>query len=455
MAFALVAAVIVMLAVTAVLGALARTERDRAERNLDLARQAVDQSLSIAGRQQARESADLPAMEAFRKELLDKAAVFYASFTREESSNPQLRAEAAAAHSRLGDINRLLSQPEIAVREYQRAIAAYQVLAGQHTSEVEYRRALAYCHNWLGETLRLWSDQGEVPDPSKQTQARAEYDKAIGLQTAIHAAAPDNPVYSQELARSYYNRGIVDRQLGDTKTSESDFRAAIQLLQPIPNSDATAGSEPAPAQELARAYNGLATLIRREQRAEEARTLYDQAIQILQRLRARDPQNREYWYELAQYCDNQARLLQALNQLPAAAIRSRQALDIIKELASPGEALTIEELRIMQLHSDILVAQGSPDAQLESDLERELLEQLSPTRGIERGPDIHNLYKNLAMNYIELAGEELGKGSLHDAEDSLQGLARILPQLLPEDRDIAQQRYEQLARQLRSKQRNR
>ncbi len=263
---------------------------------------------------------------------------------------------------------------------------------------------------------------------------------------------PNNPVYAQELARSYYNRGIVDRQQGDLKTAESDFRTAIQLLEPIPNADVPAGSSPPPAQELARVYNDLATLIRRENRTEEARKLYEQAIEIAERLSTHNPQNREYKYELAQYCDNQARLLQALNQLPAAAIRSRQALDIINELASPGEALTLERLRIMQLHSDILVSQGSPDAQLESDLERELLEQLSPTRGIERGPAIHDLYKNLAMNYIELAGKELREGHSRQAEESLQGLARILPQLLPEDRDIAQQRYQELTRQLRSKQ---
>ncbi len=164
---ALVAVIILILAFTAVLGVLARTERDRAEKNLGLAIQAVDQSLSTAGRQQARESADPPAMEAFRKELLDKAAAFYTSFVQEHSSNPKLRAEAAAGHSRLGDINRLLAQPENAIREYKQAIATYQELASQHPSEVEYRRALAYCHNWLGETFRLWSDQSAPPESSE------------------------------------------------------------------------------------------------------------------------------------------------------------------------------------------------------------------------------------------------------------------------------------------------
>jgi hypothetical protein len=445
---ALVAAIIVTLAFTAVLGILAGFERDRAEKNLDLARQAVDESLSTAGRQQARESADTPAIESFRKELLDKAAAYYAAFTREHAKDATLRAESAAAHSRLGDINRLLSQPQNAIREYEQAVATYQALASQHPNQIEFRRALAYCHNWLGETLRLWSERSDPPDPSKQTQAKAEYDEAIHLQTAIHADEPDNPVYAQELARSYYNRGIVNREQGDAKTAESDFRAAIQLLQPLPNADTPAGSSPPPAQELARVYNDIATLIRQEDGTEEARSFYEQAIQIAERLSTRNPQNREYKYELAQYCDNEARLLRASNQLHAAANRSRQALDIIEELASPGPALTLEELRIMQLQSDILVSQGSPDAQIESDRERELLERQHLVAGAEPNPAVHDLYKNLAVNYIELARKELKDGDRHEAENSLQSLADILPQLLPEDRALAEPSYRELKSQL-------
>ena len=452
---ALVGAITVMLGFTTVLGIFARSERDRAEQNLGIAREAVDQSLSAAGRQQARESPDTPAMEAFREELLDKADTFYSILSLDggNSTNPQVRAGAAAAHSRLGDINRLRERPDKAIPEYKQAIATYQALASQHPAAFEYRRDLAYCHNWLGETLRLWSEQSDPPDPSKQTQAKAEYDEALRLQTAIHAAAPENPVYTQELARSYYNRGIVNREQGNSNAAESDFRTAIQLLERIPNPDEAAKFEPPPAQELARAYNDLATLIRRENRTGEARALYEQAIQITEHLLYSsglysDLNRREYSYELAQYCDNQARLLLALKDLPAAAERSRQALDLIEQLASPGPAFALEQLRIMQLHSDILVSQGSPNAQAESDRELELLERLSRVAGAQSNPAIHDLYKNLAVNYIELAREELRNGNVREAEDSLLSLARVLPQLLPEDRVLAEQSYGQLKAQL-------
>ena len=449
---AVVAAIIVLLVFTTVVGILAGKERDRAETNLELARQAVAASLSTAGRQQARESADSPAIESFRKELLNKAAAYYAAFSREHSESATLRADEAEAHSRLGDINRLLERPEDAIREYTQAIAAFASLAARHPQEVEYRRSLAYCYNWLGETFRLWSEKSDPPDPSRQAKAKAEYDQAILLQKTIRIAAPDNPVYAQELARSYYNRGILYREQGDAKAAESDFRAAIQLLEPIPNPDESAEASPPPAQELARAYNDLALLIGRDSRTAESRKLYEQAIHIAEGLSSHNPQNRLFKYELAQYCDNEARLLRALNDLPDAASRSRQALDIIEDLASLGPALSLEELRIMQLQSDILVAQGSPDAQSQSDRERQLLERVDRSVGSERNPAFHDLYKNLAVNYIDLAKKEIANGSLHEAEDSLQSLSRILPQLLPEDRVLAERSYQELKSQLQNRQ---
>jgi tetratricopeptide (TPR) repeat protein len=445
---ALVAALIVMLAFTTVAGIVAIKARDRAETNFELARQAVNESLSSAGRQQARESADAPAMESFRKELLDKAAAYYAAFIREHSESALLRADAAEAHSRLGDIDRLLEQPENAIREYNQAINGFAALVARHPQDVEYRRALAYCHNWLGETFRLWSEHSKPPDPTRQAKAIVEYDQALRLQTAIHEAAKDVPAYAQELARSYYNRGILKSEQGDRPGAEFDFRAAMQLLKPIPNSDSPAGSSPPPAQELARVYNDIATLIRRSGRTEEARIFYEQAIQIGERLTAHDPKDREFKYELAQYYDNEARLLESLNELPAAASRSLQALDIIEDLGNPGPTLSLDQLRIMQMQSDVLVALGSPNAQAESDRERDLIERLDRGADSERNPAFHDLYKNLAVNYIELTRKELADGRLYEANDSLQSLARLLPRLLPEDRALAEAKYRELRRQL-------
>jgi tetratricopeptide (TPR) repeat protein len=442
-----------LLVVTSALGLIARRERDLADMNLQLAKQAVDESLSSAGQQQARESADSPELEAFRKALLDKAAAFYAVFTRENSGNLKLRADAAWAHSRLGDVNRLLEQQDEAVKEYKLAIAGFQSLAVQYPGKTEYREALAYCHNWLGETLRMGLEREEKPDPSIRSEARKEYDEALRLQQQIHDSNPSNMEATQELARSYYNRGILLADEGDRQGAEFDSRSAIGLLEPIAG-EATQGRRqfsPEPAQELARVYNNLAKLEKHSGKREEARALYEKAIQKAEQLEARSPQEREYRAELAQYCDNEARLLVDMNDMVAAGHRNQQALDIVDALADPAPALSLEQARILQLRSEILLAQGSPQALDESVRERDLLERLEHSGAFPRNTLFSGLYANLAADFAELATKELAEGDLASAQRSLKSLARVLPQLAPEDKAAAQISYQELLRKLQPK----
>jgi len=63
--------------ITLVFADIARRQTRKAEDNLQLAKRAVDESLSSAGLQQAREAGDLPEIQAFRKDLLEKASTFY------------------------------------------------------------------------------------------------------------------------------------------------------------------------------------------------------------------------------------------------------------------------------------------------------------------------------------------------------------------------------------------
>jgi tetratricopeptide (TPR) repeat protein len=456
-AVVLVAFLMVTFALSIVTSALwlrARRERDRAEMNLQLAKRAVDESLSSAGRQQARESADSPEMELFRRDLLDKAAAFYAVFTHEDFGNLQLRTEAAWAHSRLGDVNRLLEHRDDAMKEYKQAIASFQALAAEHPDKSEYRQALAYCHNWLGEIIRMSLEQAAAPDPTMRAEAKNEYDEALRLQQEIHDRKPEDTDATQELARSYYNRGILFYDEGDRQGAEFGFRTAMGLLEGIENGSATKNgkrSSPKPIQELARVYNNLATLQEREGKSGEARAMYERAIQKAEQLDTRSAQRREYQAELAQYCDNEARLLFDMNDVADAARRSDEALNIVEVLANPAPALSQEQAKIVQLRSEILLAQGSPEALDAFERERYLLDRLVRSEAFEHSPLFQKLYADLAVNYVELARKELAEGNSESAQLSLKNLVRVIPQLTPDDRAAAQNSYKSLQDKVRTK----
>jgi tetratricopeptide (TPR) repeat protein len=433
---------------------LAWNEKRRAEDNLQLARKAVDESLSSAGREQSREAADLPEMEEFRKELLDKAGNFYALITKQNSKNEGLRSEAAWAHSRLGDISRLLQKHEDAVKEYKEAIARFESLAKDYPGNSDYLRAQGYAHNWLGETLRTWLEESQGPVPYSRVDAEMEYDQALGLQQRIHDKNPANSLYQQELARTLYNRGIIRYRSKNVTGAESDFRAAIALLERLigkPTQAADVGSTRDPSQDLARAYNNLATLLSHTTQVNEAEELYQRGIDLAEGLFRKEPDNREYKLELAEYCNNQARVLVSANKLELAKQRNHQAIDLIEELMAPPPSISLWLVNGLQLRAEILEAQGSKEAQQQSDLLFETLQKLNNRQGSVNHPVLHIFYMDLGINYVKLAELDLKSGDLKGARVALDKLSQVLPQLSAEDRETLTNSFRGLQEELQRK----
>jgi tetratricopeptide (TPR) repeat protein len=349
--------------IATVLAILASKENKRAEANLHMAETAVDESLSSAGRQQAREGADVPQLEQFRRELLDEAMPFYAQFTKESPRNEDLRQEAAWAHSRIADINRLLGNRPKAVDEYHLAITQFQTLAGNHPRDPGHRQALAYAYNWLGETLRQWLEDSPTSEKYTFADAQGAYDSALKLQRVLHDENPQNGDYQQELARTYYNRGILDYDMGRPNDSESDFRKAIALLEPLSHKVQSepegTRSNPDPSQELARVYNNLGVLLSNEKHPQTAKDFYTRAISLQEALTKKDPDNRQYKFELVTYYDNLAGLEVDTNQLDAARRNNHEAVDLIEDLVSPSPSLGLQRAHDSRLHPGISRFTGS------------------------------------------------------------------------------------------------
>jgi tetratricopeptide (TPR) repeat protein/energy-coupling factor transporter ATP-binding protein EcfA2 len=354
-----VAFVLAVLAIVSLsLAYVARRERIRADANLQSAEQAVDASLSSAGSQQAREAAELPEMELFREDLLGKAQKFYSRIAAQNSNNEGLRLETAQAHSRLADISRLLEKPDKAIEEYNEAISGFESLARDYPANgTAYRQALAYAHNWSGETMRIGLKE-KRPGHFSRADAERQYDEALRLQQQVHDEAPANPAYQQELARTFYNRGILRFEGADRMNAESDFRQAIGLLEPISGKSTNASggdTNPPPAQELARAYNNLANLLGNERRLlPEAVQLSERAIGIHEELLRREPANREYEMELGQFYRTMANLLIDEKQMHEAEQTSQKALAIFEDLAKPAPSVSAELGEARKLHDYIL-----------------------------------------------------------------------------------------------------
>src|SRR5262249_10482720 len=121
-------------------------QRDRAQRNLARARQAVDRFLTRVGDQRLL---DTPQAEPLRQALLRDALALHQQFEQEEGDDPEVRHEAAMARERLGQLYWRLGQATEAEKAYRDTIAALEPLTAEFPGGREYLRDLSSTYNLL------------------------------------------------------------------------------------------------------------------------------------------------------------------------------------------------------------------------------------------------------------------------------------------------------------------
>lgn len=316
--------VVVLLAVSTVtIGSVAysarvRGERDRAEKNFQLAMQAVDEMLTEVGEEQL---ASEPRMEEKRKALLAKALALYREFLAQKGDDARVRLQTAQAYRRMADILRLLGQHDTARKAYDQAVLLLERLHKESPGDATYRQQMAYCHNMRGEALRAVSQHPE---------ADAAYQQAQGILETLAAERPDDASCRRELARTLYNRGILLRQTQRAVEAENQFRQAVklltELLERVPET-------PAQQQHLARAYLNLGTVIPAQERFADAKEAYDQAIGMLVALSAKVPDNPDYRHELGVAYNNLGNLFVRTNRMTDARTAFSQSVERFQALA--------------------------------------------------------------------------------------------------------------------------
>jgi len=373
----------------------ARAENARAERNLQLARTAVDESLLVVEREPSRLGVDVPEIVGFRRELLEKAQRFYLDFIRQAPQNEDLQREIAVGQLRLGHIDRALDAPDRAVADYQAAVKAFTALTQAYPARPEYRGALADAYNWLGEALRR--------SGGRYAEAKKAYDTAL----EILGAPPqhvDAAALQQALARVRYNRGIlVAEQAGQDGASldaaEADLREAIRLLEPL-----AARPMPVGAQDLGRAYNNLGNVVAlADGRIAEVRDLYTRAVHIHEELTRREPTNREYAMELVQFYNNLSAVLRDNDEPAEAMRRNLQARERIESLARPAPSVGIERADSYNLQGLISEGRSAADAVPAYQRALDLFVALGRDDATRRFPEFHERFGDLLVNLAELA----------------------------------------------------
>jgi tetratricopeptide (TPR) repeat protein len=216
-------------------------------------------------------------------------------------------------------------------------------------------------------------------------------------------------VYVQDLARTSYNRGILEGQTalpGDPAfgRSEAGFREAIRLLEPLATGQT---AERRVRQDLARAFNNLGSLVATDPvRGLEARSLYERAIAIHEGLLAEQSDNREYTLELAKFSNNLSDLLRETGLADEAAARNGRALTLLDELARPAPSLGVERADAHNLRGHILETRSLPDALAEYRLALGAFADLAQSIETVRLADFHLRFGDLLHNLALLSAAQ-------------------------------------------------
>jgi eukaryotic-like serine/threonine-protein kinase len=314
-------AVVVAMAIGTVLIGRQRSEalhqRDRAEDNLAVARQIVDEMYTqVAGR-----LADRKGMDADQRDLLLKAARFYEKFALPQSADPAVRLEAGRAGLRTGEILSKLGQTGPAEAAYLKALQLLDAVAAADLADGKSRRALA---DGQYDLANLYRDLG------KNAEAQASLRGAAEIYGRLAAIDPGAAAPRRGIAITFIGLGRIQHDLGQHADAENSFRKALALLEHLIH------DHPAVADfqsDQASAWNNLADLQRHVGRFAEAMASWERALAAEEVLARDHPDIARYRAALARVAHNLGTVQSELRRRAEARVSYQRAAELREALA--------------------------------------------------------------------------------------------------------------------------
>jgi serine/threonine-protein kinase len=399
----------------------ARTEvqKERAEENFETATRAIDSLLTEVGEIDLR---DAPQMEATRRALLEKALDFYLTFLKNNSGRSLLRREVGRAHGRVGEIQDHLGQLGAAVAAFREAEKVQRASLAADPGNVDLREDLA-------STLHRWGIVLKKLD--RMDEAEAKLREAAEIRAAIEHDAPSDPEARRATASSRYYLGSVLGRLQDrTDEARALYNQAIATEREL-----AASQRPDPQDDrlLARYLNNLARLSDGASKA-EARD-FDEAIALQRKLAGLYSSQPSYKAELAWFLNNRA-VLEMRSDPEAAKADLQDALKLGEELTRDHPLVPDywrDYAAYLRLSGQLALRDGlESDAKDAFSRSHEALDQTIKIRRnlVDAYPDRPEYRQRLALALNDLGAFERGLGHPEQARKALDESVSLLRALV-------------------------
>jgi len=315
---------------------IAQSQRVRAEGNLRLALEALDEiHMKIVE--------ELPVKSKIKPEdrvLLDKTLEFYEQFALENDSDPEIRLKMAAAYRRVGTTRGLLGESERAEQAYNRSLMLSKALVTEFPNDREYREALANSYHDLAFQFWRTGQSGE---------AELTFRSSLKMWEKLAADSPDVPQYQKKLAECYNCLAVnipSGYRLGER---EEMILKALDLTKKLLVDFPSRGNIPDEGERrnlLSKIYRTQYFNLRRRGQTDEADAALLRSLEIREKLVADFPDEPMFQYDLSQSLINRAQQLRGDGRLEEAEQYFREALPHMKKAAdhSPSVAQYQDQL---------------------------------------------------------------------------------------------------------------
>jgi serine/threonine-protein kinase len=195
-------------------------ERERAEGNLVLARQVVEEMYS----QVAEELAQERKLPDYQRKILEKALKFYETTALPQSGDPRLRLMAGQTSTRVAIIRQYLGEMDKAEAAFRQALELLGPLAAERLDVPEYARSLAVVYSRLAQFYGVWN---------RYDQAVAAQEESVATSERLAARHPEVVQYRSDLVDDYNNLALYYRITGRPDEAVAVHRKNVALSEAL------------------------------------------------------------------------------------------------------------------------------------------------------------------------------------------------------------------------------
>jgi serine/threonine-protein kinase len=414
-----IAAAVLLLVTTAIVSTSASIVTARAlaasEESLRDAMQVVEEFLTKVSEDTLLNQ---PGLQPVRRDLLEKALVYYQKFLRQRANDPRVQSELAGAMFRVGQITELLESPNEALPSYDQARAMQAAQLARRPSDPERLKALGNTLNAIGTVHVKLKDYD---------RARKEYREAIAVRQRLAELDAGSGEYQRILANTYMNLGLAEY-------GAADFDAARTQLDQSQRIRQAALATPLPPEtalklrcDLGKGHFSLGNLAAADQDLEQAIERFQAAAGEFEAVVAARPEDLDNqkllatcYRRLGDFLGEQPAIARAwfgkaLARLTPLAAKNPEVVDYQTEQAGIYMNLAGLELDAGNAKAGVAALAAA----------RDILQPLA-----DRYPQVPRYQRDLAVTLRELAIEQDTAGAKDEARRNLVQAKQILEQLV-------------------------